>query len=116
MVIKAAQTGRYLYIAHPDIINFVGDKKVYEKEMIRLCTAMKELNIPLEINVLGAFYKKNYPCEAFFDIASKVQNDVILGLDAHTVDQIYNLKTYEECMDMVKRKGLHLLDRIEIIK
>lgn len=116
VVIKAAQTGRYLYIAHPDIINFVGDKKVYEKEMTRLCTAMKELNIPLEINVLGAFYKKNYPCEAFFDIASKVQNDVILGLDAHTVDQIYNLKTYEECMDMVKRKGLHLLDRMEIIK
>lgn len=114
VVIEAAKTGRYMYIAHPDIFNFKGNDAFYKKEMTRLCQSMKELQIPLEINMLGAFTNRNYPCDRFFEIAGNLQNDVIIGLDAHSKEQVYNPKGYEKCMEIVKRNGLHLIERMNV--
>ncbi len=46
-VIKGLETGRFTYLAHPDLLNFTGPESVYEKHMREICLASRELQIPL---------------------------------------------------------------------
>ena len=49
------------YVAHPDVIHYVGDPQVYEKKMYAICEKAKELSIPLELNFLGLWDHRHYP-------------------------------------------------------
>ena len=53
LVISAIKSGVISYVAHPDILNFTGDKNQYKIEMEKICIASLEYNVPLEINFLG---------------------------------------------------------------
>jgi histidinol-phosphatase (PHP family) len=90
LCIEGARTGKYLYLAHPDLIYFTGDTVIYEREMRRLCEEMKTLDMPLEMNVLGLAAGRNYPDERFWKIAKETGNKVITGMDAHTPEQLQN--------------------------
>lgn len=114
IVIRGMETGSYLYLAHPDIINYQGMDSVYDWEMTRLCRRMKELQIPLEVNILGMAEKKQYPADRFWKVAGEVGNDVVLGLDAHCVRNIRDVDNYRKCMELVERHHLHLLDELTI--
>lgn len=81
--ISAMELGVFTYVAHPDLLNYTGPDAVYEKHMKRLCQAARELNVPLEINLLGLDEKRNYPRGLFFDIAAETGNTVVFGCDAH---------------------------------
>lgn len=82
--IAGMQTGAFLYLAHPDMMDFHSvDSDFYESEMRRLCEAAKSLEFPLEINLLGIQAGRAYPNPRFWQIAGSVGNDVVLGLDAH---------------------------------
>jgi len=113
-VIEGMQTGCYLYLAHPDLINYQGLDSVYEFEMERLCRAMLQMDIPLEINMLGKATNRNYPNPKFWEIASKIGNKVVLGQDAHAVEHITDRKTFEECMELVDRFSLPLLKELKL--
>lgn len=113
-IIEGMKTGMYKYLAHPDLINYQGLDSVYEWEMTRLCKAMKELNIPLEINLIGITEGKHYPTERFWWIPGEIGNEVILGLDAHCVDQVKNVKGYNRAMEIVEKYSLNLIDDIVI--
>jgi histidinol-phosphatase (PHP family) len=110
LVIEGIRTGRFLYIAHPDIMNYRGLGSVYEWEMSRLCRAAKEEGIPLEINLLGVKEQKVYPRERFWKIAAETGNDVVLGLDAHSVDQVKMVDVYRQGVELAQEYGLHLMD------
>lgn len=114
-VIEGINTGRFLYIAHPDIMNYQGLDSVYEWEMSRLCREAKEKGVPLEINVLGMEVGKLYPAERFWKIAGEVGNKVILGLDAHSVEQVKAQDSYRRCLALAERCGLDLIDGSELI-
>ena len=45
LCIEGARSGRYLYLAHPDLIYYTGSDKIYQREMKRLCEAMKQMTI-----------------------------------------------------------------------
>ena len=114
-VIEGMKTGSYLYLAHPDLMNYQGMDSVYDWEMTRLCKEMKELDIPLEINMLGMGEgQKHYPTERFWKIPGEVGNKVILGLDAHCKRQVQDVESYNKCMHIVDKYNLNLIDRIEI--
>lgn len=83
-VVAALKTGKFSYVAHPDLINFTGNRAVYKSEMKRLCDAAKFFDTPLEFNLLGFSQKRNYPCREFFEIAAQTGNSVIQGIDAHS--------------------------------
>ena len=97
-VIEGMTTGRFKYLAHPDLINFNGDEEIYLKEMGRLCQAMKDMNIPLEFNGIGLAGKRHYPCRRFWKIASETGNTGIVGLDAHSPDILKNQQLYDACV------------------
>ena len=111
-VIEGMSTGSYCCLAHPDLMNYQGMDSVYDWEMTRLCTAMKEMDIPLEMNMLGMRDGRHYPAERFWKIAGEVGNRVILGIDAHCVEQISDTEPYGKCMEMIRKYNLNLTDRL----
>lgn len=52
LIMEGMESGRYLYVAHPDLIHFTGSSALYEKHMLRLCKYLKEKELPVEINLL----------------------------------------------------------------
>ena len=115
-VIEGMHTGLFTYVAHPDLIHFLGDRKVYEAHMRRLCQAAKACQIPLEVNLLGISEGRNYPDELFWAQAATENCDVILGRDAHKASQILDQKTEERGLDIVRKFDLHLLDTVPLRK
>ncbi|MCR5108773.1 MAG: histidinol-phosphatase [Lachnospiraceae bacterium] len=108
-VIEGLSTGYFLYLAHPDIINFTGDEKTYRREMKRLCEFTKEKNIPVEINLLGLGDNRNYPNPVFWEIAGETGNDTVIGLDAHNVKMIDVREVEDKALKMVDKYGLKLI-------
>lgn len=81
--IDGLQSGLYSYLAHPDLFAYVGDPKIYDRYMRKLCRAANELRLPLEINLLGMSEGKQYPNPAFWRIAGEEGVTAVLGVDAH---------------------------------
>jgi histidinol-phosphatase (PHP family) len=105
-------SGKFLYFAHPDIINYVGDEKIYEKYMYRLCENAKKYGIPLEINMLGLYDHRPYPSDRFFRIAAEVGNDAIIGCDAHWPGAIAEERSLAAAWELAGRHGLNLKERM----
>ncbi|EHE96337.1 histidinol-phosphatase [Enterocloster citroniae] len=110
--IEALETGCFTYFAHPDIINFTGNEKLYEDRMNQLCRSAKRLNIPLEINFLGIWDKRNYPNLNFWKIAGTVGNTVIFGSDAHQPEKVWNPDALSIAKKMVHTYNLELIDTV----
>lgn len=51
--------------------------------MRNFITTLKELDIPLEFNLLGFTSHRNYPNPEVWKIIAEVGNRVVIGLDAH---------------------------------
>ena len=113
-VITGAKTGAFTYIAHPDLINYTGDEDNYYRQMKRLCLEMKELDIPLEFNLLGFEEARSYPRESFFKIAAEVGNRVILGCDAHHAHRVAEQRVISSAITELARLGITPIERVEI--
>ena len=102
--------GGFLYLAHPDLINYVDDTDpFYLSEMRRLCVRAKELNVPLEINLLGILDGRHYPHDTFWAIASEIGNEVVFGSDAHYAQNIAVPWVLDKEQALVDRHGLKRL-------
>lgn len=113
-VCDAMETGKITYIAHPDIFYFTGCDAVYRKHIRDLCRAAKQMEIPLEINLLGLSYNKHYPNATLWEVAAEEGCQAILGLDAHAPAHITNEETEARALEMVRRLGLELLDTVNL--
>ena len=81
--LEGLDTGRFLYLAHPDLPNFHGDAVQYRAVMEELCREVKKRDVPIEFNLLSLADRRWYPRAAFWDIVKETGNRVILGYDAH---------------------------------
>lgn len=113
-VILGAKSGLFTYIAHPDLINFNGDNKLYIQKMTYMANELKKLDIPLEFNFLGYTDKRNYPNNDFWQIVSEVKNDVVIGLDAHNPNVYDDKKNLERAKKYLKSLNITPLDKIEL--
>ena len=98
----------------PVLLNFTGPDEIYAEEMEPLCRAAKALDIPLEINMHGLVLDRNYPSERFFRLAGSCGNTIVTGLDAHSVDGIFQPDTLENYRALIARCGLTVTDRISL--
>jgi len=112
--VEALELGCFTYLAHPDVARFVGEEEDWNREMTRLCTACKEMEIPVEINLLGLWEGRYYPSDRFFKIAAKIGNDVVIGVDAHDPERLSDKKIVAEAMEWVKRYHLHYLEEVQL--
>lgn len=113
-VILGAKTGDFTYVAHPDLINYTGDREIYLKKMRYMVERLYTIGIPLEFNFYGFFEKRQYPNYDFWKIVAEVGNPVVIGLDAHwptVYDDTENLKLAHQYLASL---GITPLDDIEI--
>ena len=106
MVIAGMETGRFSCVAHPDLICFEGSERVYQKEMVRLCARARELDIPLEINILGLRMGRCYPCDRFWPLVKEQGCRVVLGSDAHDPNDVAEPEQVRRAMAYAARFGL----------
>ncbi len=111
-IIMGMETGRYAYVAHPDLCNFRGDEAVYRREYGRLCAYLKEKNIPVEINMLGLMQGRHYPNDSFFKIAGETGCCAIIGCDAHCPQALDDKASMEKCRKYAEKFNLRLVDYI----
>ena len=114
-VVGGIQTGAFTYAAHPDIINFCGDEKLYAEEMSRICRASVACNIPLELNFLGLRDGRRYPRHSFWEKVAEFGCPVVFGCDAHDAKSAYDKRTLAVAERMVERYGLHLVEHPTLI-
>ena len=110
-ILEGLKTGDFAYVAHPDLAGYNFPAEHIQAEYLRLCEGAKALKIPLEINLLGLLTNRRYPNKTFFEIAAKVGNDIVLGVDAHAPDHFGNTEIENKALQMVKDLGLHLIEK-----
>ena len=115
-VIDAMYTGLFTYLAHPDLIHFTGQRRVYETHMRRLCQAAKACSMPLELNFLGMGENRHYPNPLFWQLAAEEGCCVIFGCDSHRPDWTVMPETEAKAMKMVKQYSLTLLETVPLRK
>lgn len=112
VVAAGINTGKFLYVAHPDIIGFVGDEQIYRKQMLRLLNIMKDKHMPVEINLNGYKEKCNYPDKRFIALAAENGNDFIIGVDAHNPQLLLDEKSFRDCIKMAENAGGKVINTI----
>ena len=113
--IEAMRTGRYSMIAHPDMVNFVGDLDYYRQESARLVRAAKEMHIPLEINLYGMRDGRHYPSEEFWRVAGRVGVKATLGFDSHHPKHVADQGEIIKGLRLADRFGIEVVDEIRLI-
>ena len=110
----AMDTGCFTYLAHPDLIRFIGDPVLYDTHMRQLCRDANAYKLPLEINFLGLCENRHYPNETFWKIAGEENCDVIFGIDAHKPTAFKYVETLQKAHALVEKYGLHLLEDVTL--
>lgn len=105
-VLEGLKTGKYLYAAHPDLINFGGSEKVYLDKMTAFCQEIKRLGYPVEFNLLGFSEHRQYPNKKFWNIVSQVGNDVVIGFDAHSPKVFQDRRTYKRALKYLEKLNI----------
>lgn len=113
LIIEGMESGRYKYVAHPDLCHFIGDKEIYIKHYTRLCEYLKSKDIPIEINMLGFVTNRHYPSAKFMEIAQKVGNKAIIGCDAHYPEMLNDDYNIKKCRKLAEKYSLELVDYIQ---
>jgi len=111
---EAMQTGLFTYFAHPDIISFQGNKRIYLQSLRLLCREAKSCNVPLEIHLYGLWNRRYCSDRHFCEMAAEEGCRVILSSDAHAPDHLLKLESEEKARTMVWELGLELLEAVPL--
>lgn len=114
-VVDGIKSGVFTYIAHPDMINFIGDISVYQREIRKICVAAREYNTPLEINFLGIRDKRNYPNEVFWEIAGEEKSPVTFGFDSHDILNAFDNASLNKAKNIVEKYNLNYIGKPELV-
>lgn len=101
LTIEGMKTGVFSYLAHPDLINYQGPTTIFKKHMRRICVAAKEMDMPLEVNMLGFQTGRNYPGDSFFQLAVAEGCRFIIGCDAHEPRQVVQPEAVSGFLDFL---------------
>ena len=119
--IKAMETGLFDCFVHPDL--FCRSLKEWTPQAHamseRILRKAKELNIPVEYNLGGVrnrYTDMNYPYIKFWEIAAKVGNEVIIGVDAHSPWDLVDAKSIDAAEKKLRDLGITPLEFLKIKK
>lgn len=119
-IVEGLKTGMYSYLAHPELIlrnrYLRWDDKI-EKQFRRICNVCKELDIPLEYNVLGMQMNEkmgyiSYPHPEFWKLAKECGCKAIIGMDAHKVSDL-DKNLYYKARQNLETLGIEIVTEIK---
>jgi histidinol-phosphatase (PHP family) len=110
------KTGRFTYLAHPDLINYMGPDDVYCRHMRRIVETSIDMDLPLEINLYGFADGRWYPSDRFFKMAAEYHPRFVIGCDAHAPDHLKRTDAEKKAMDIVRSFDLTLLETVPLRK
>ncbi len=113
-VVEGIKSGVFTYVAHPDILNFVGDKDLYRESFVKICEASKKYNVPLEINFLGIRDNRNYPDMRFVELLGETKAPVTFGFDSHTVKDAFDKESLKTAKEWVEKYKLNYIGKPNI--
>lgn len=114
-VCEAIETGVFSCVAHPDVLNFVGDKDLYADALSKICRTANKAEIPVEINMIGLGRGRNYPSEELFKAIKKENSLAIIGCDAHSPSEMHCSALEEKALDTAKKYGIKLTDGSDFV-
>ena len=109
--LEGLATGDFIYLAHPDLAGYNFPTAHIQKEYLRLCEGAKAMQIPLEINLLGLLTGRHYPNKILFEIAAKVGNQIVIGVDAHSPEYLQDKALEAKGLQMIKELNLNLIEK-----
>jgi histidinol-phosphatase (PHP family) len=112
LVIEGMESGRYKYLAHPDLVNYIGDTAELDSAYDRICRYLSEKDSPVEINLLGLHGGRNYPSGRFLKKAGEYGCKAIIGFDAHAPEFLCERKLAEQGAALAEEYGLTVIHRI----
>ena len=124
--IAAMESGRFIYLAHPDLClnqwnRFDADCAKICRE---ICACAQRLNMPLEYNLLGHRRQQRarsraqlgYCTPEFWHIAAEYRINAIIGVDAHHPEDMDCAGQYVEARAFLQGLGIPVLDRLESVE
>ena len=108
--LEGMETGRYAYLAHPDLMGFSGDREIYDRYYREVCQYLKAHDIPVEINQFGVMDGRHYTDPHFLELAGQAGCSAIIGCDAHRPEWLDAKEQQERCRHMAQAAGLELVD------
>lgn len=108
--LEGMESGRYLYLAHPDVINYMGPDRIYRRHMERLCGRLAALGSPVEVNLLGLWGRRHYPSERFLRLAADCGCKAVIGVDAHEPARLLDPAPEAEARALCARVGLPIVE------
>ncbi len=114
--VRAIESGRITYIAHPDLLNYTGgDMNLYFDQMGRLIDAAKGCGMPLEYNLLGMADGRSYPRREFFEEVVRRGADVIIGCDAHDPSRVADKGELRRAYRELEKLGVNVVETLKLI-
>lgn len=113
-VMDGMQTGRFTYLAHPDLIRYQGDEGIYRDRMRRLCREARSCGVPLEWNLLGQATGRHYPNLRFWELAAEEGCACILGRDAHDPKAFRDKDTETHALTLLRSLNLPPLETLPL--
>ena len=111
---EGMKKGCFTYVVHPDLLNFPSNTVLYDQTMRNLCRVANEYALPLEINLRGIRTNKQYPNADFWKIAGEEKCKVVIGIDAHGLEELHYQEAYRQAMTYVDQFGLDLLEEVAL--
>lgn len=114
-IITGMNTGLITYVAHPDLINYVGDdREGYIREMRRFISESIRLGMPIEYNLLGMAGERNYPNDIFWREVASLGAPAILGCDSHSPERVGNKEELTRAVTYLNSLGIAIVDKVEL--
>ena len=114
-VIEAISTGLFSCVAHPDVLTYTGkEQEYYLSEMARIIEASKKYDVPLEYNLLGQAFGRQYPRRDFWKLAGELGAPAVLGCDAHSPQRVAVKEEILIAEKFLSECGVKILETIEL--
>lgn len=113
-VIQAINTGKFLYLAHPDVFHFTGKQEDYIPLTRDFLQVMKEKDVIMGINRYGMAEGRNYPNPLFWKLAGEAGCKGIIELDAHSPDVFDDEDSVAMCQELADHCGVQLVTTLDI--
>ncbi len=111
----AMNTGLFTYFAHPDVFNFTGDRRIYQKYMQQLVKEAKSCGVVLEMNVLGLRDGRHYPSREFWELAAQEGCKTIVGIDAHSPWHLEDMTSVKKATAWLQELGIPPMETIDLV-